>query len=113
MYSAVLLQLIVFSALAALAAVGWGGEHGMHLMLGGLAAWVPNALFALRLSMGRGRGRESDIAVFFVGEFVKIGMTVGLLVLTVRYVPDLQWLPWLVGLIASIKAPLLFGIRAL
>ena len=113
MIAAVALQLIVFSLLAVAAAVGWGLQHGAHLMLGGLAAWVPNALFALRLSIRRGSRRESDVVVFFAGEFLKIGLTIGLLVLTVRYVPDLKWMPWLVGLIASIKAPLLFGVRAL
>jgi ATP synthase protein I len=105
------LQLAVFTLLSVGAALIFGVQHGLHLMLGGLAAWVPSALFALRLLMQRGRRPESHLPVFFVGEFIKIGLTVGLLMLTVRYVPDLQWLPWLVGLIASIKAPLLFGIR--
>jgi ATP synthase protein I len=110
-FQAVALQLLVFSFLAAFAAVAWEPRYGLHLLLGGLTAWVPNALFALRLSISRGRGRESDLAVFFVGEFVKIGLTVGFIVLTAYNVPDLQWMPWLIGLIASIKVPLLFGIR--
>jgi hypothetical protein len=40
-------------------------------------------------------------------------LTVVFLFLTVKAVPDLQWLPWLIGLIAAVKAPLLFGVRAL
>jgi ATP synthase protein I len=105
-------QLAVFSLLAAIAAVGWGFQHGFHLMLGGLAAWVPNALFALRLVLQRGRGRESNVMAFFVGEFLKLGLTVGFLVLSVNHVPDLQWVPWLVGLVASIMTPLFVGMRA-
>lgn len=113
MIAAVLLQLIVLIALSGAALMGWGVQHGLHLLLGGLAAWVPNALFALRLVLLRGRPPESQVTVFFVGEFAKIALTIGLLFLTVQWLPDLQWLPWLLGLIAAIKAPLLFGLRAL
>jgi ATP synthase protein I len=105
------LQLAVFTLLSVGAALIFGVQHGLHLMLGGLAAWVPSALFALRLLMQRRRRPESHLPVFFVGEFVKIGLTVGFIVLTAYNVPDLQWMPWLIGLIASIKVPLLFGIR--
>lgn len=113
MIAAVLLQLGVLMVLSVGAWVGWSGQHAFHLLIGGLAACVPNALFALRLTLLRGRPPESQVTVFFVGEFAKIGLTAGLLFLTVRWVPDLQWLPWLLGLIAAIKAPLLFGLRAL
>jgi ATP synthase protein I len=107
------LQMAVILILALAAATGWGLSHAGHLVLGGLAVWMPNALFALRLFLHRDRRAESYPAIFFVGEFAKIGLTVGLLALTVRYVPDLQWGAWLVGVIAAVKAPLLFGLGAL
>ncbi len=113
MIAAVGLQLLVVCVLSAIAFFAWGAAQGWHLMLGGLAAWVPNALFALRLALQRGRRPEGYPVVFFVGEFAKIGLTVVFLFLTVKAVPDLQWLPWLIGLIAAVKAPLLFGVRAL
>jgi ATP synthase protein I len=103
----------VILALALVAAAGWGMSHAGHLLLGGLAVWMPNMLFALRLYLHRDRQEESYPAVFFVGEFAKIGLTVGLLALTVRYFPGLHWGAWLVGMIATVKAPLLFGLRAL
>lgn len=112
MGAALALQFAVSGLLALIAAAGWSAQHGVHLALGGLAVALPNALFALRLMLQRGGDRDGDVAVFFVGEFAKIGLTVGLLVLTVRYVPDLQWLAWLVGVVASIKAPLLLGLRS-
>lgn len=103
----------VILILALAAGLGWGVAHAGHLLLGGFAILLPNALFALRLHLHRDRRAESYPVVFFVGEFTKIGLAVGLLGLTIRYVPDLQWGAWLVGVIATLKAPLLFGLKGL
>ena len=118
MFAAVGLQFAVVAVLSLLAAVfvGWPGAKA--LLLGGLAAAVPSALFALRLSMHRGRPAESYPVVFFVGELVKIGLTVALLAGIVRWQPDIRWLPLIIGLVAALKAPLLLpmalrGVRAL
>lgn len=107
MFAAVVLQGVVVLGLAAGALVVSGSLAAWHLLLGGLSALLPNALFALRLALHRGRRPESYPTVFFLWEFAKIGLTVGLLALLVRYEPDLQWLPVLIGLIAALKAPLL------
>jgi len=107
MFAAVGLQAAVVVGLSIAALGVSGGAAAWHLMLGGLAATLPNALFALRLALHRGRRPESYPTVFFLGEFAKIGLTVGLLALTIRYEPDLRWLPMLIGLIAALKAPLL------
>lgn len=107
MFIAVGLQGLVVLGLAALALGFSGGLAAWHVLLGGLCAIVPNALFALRLALHRGRRPESYPAVFFLGEFAKIGLTVGLLALVIRWEPNLQWLALLIGLIAALKAPLL------
>lgn len=107
MFAAVGLQAAVVLGLAIAALGVAGGTASWHLVLGGLTAIVPNGLFALRLALHRGRRPESYPTVFFLGEFAKIGLTVGLLALMIRYEPDLQWLPMLIGLIAALKAPLL------
>jgi ATP synthase protein I len=107
MFAAVGLQAVVVLGLAIAALGVFGGIASWHLVLGGLTAIVPNGLFALRLALHRGRRPESYPTVFFLGEFAKIGLTVGLLALLIRYEPDLQWLPMLIGLIAALKAPLL------
>ena len=67
---------------------------------------IPNGLFALRLALHRRRRPESYPTVFFLGEFVKIGMTVLLLATVVRMVPDVRWLPLLIGFIVALKVPL-------
>jgi len=44
--------------------------------------------------------------VFFLGTFVKIGLTLGLLAWVIKTEPDIRWLPLLIGLIVALKAPL-------
>ena len=75
-------------------------------VLGGMAAVIPNALFALRLAVHRGRSPESYPVVFFLGEFVKIGLTLGLLAWIVHWQTEVRWLPLILGLIVALKAPL-------
>jgi ATP synthase protein I len=109
MFAAVGSQVAAVAVLAMLAGVVFDWNIARDLALGGFTAIVPNGLFALRLAMHRNRAPESYPVVFFLGEFIKIGLTAGLLALVVRNVADLQWLALLVGLIAALKAPLVWG----
>ena len=105
MLAAVGLQVAAVAVLALVAGLTTGMESARFLLLGGAVAIVPNALFALRLSLHRKRPPESYPVVFFLGEFAKLGLTVGLLAWIVKSVPDIRWLP-LIGLIVALKAPL-------
>lgn len=107
MLAAVGLQIAAVGVLALLAGLTTGWESARFLLLGGAVAIVPNALFALRLALHRKRTPESYPVVFFLGEFAKIGLTVGLLAWIVKSTPDIRWLPLLIGLIVALKAPLL------
>ena len=106
MFVAVGLQVATVAVLALIAGLFFDWTNAGFLVLGGLAAIVPNSLFALRLAIHRGRSAESYPAVFFLGEFAKIGLTIALIALVVRMVESLNWLPMLIGLIAALKAPL-------
>ena len=106
MLAAVGLQIAAVAVLALVAGVTTGMDSARFLLLGGVVAIVPNALFALRLALHRKRTPESYPVVFFLGEFAKIGLTVGLLAWIVKSVPDIRWLPLLIGLIVALKAPL-------
>jgi ATP synthase protein I len=106
MLAAVGLQIAAVVVLALVAGLTTGMESARFLLLGGAVAIVPNALFALRLALHRKRTPESYPVVFFLGEFAKIGLTVGLLAWVVKAVPDIRWLPLLIGLIVALKAPL-------
>ncbi len=106
MLAAVGLQIAAVAVLALVAGLTTGWESARFLLLGGTVAIVPNALFALRLALHRKRTPESYPVVFFLGEFAKIGLTVGMLAWIVKSVPDIRWLPLLIGLIVALKAPL-------
>lgn len=106
MFVAVGLQVVAVAVLALVAGLGFGWSSAGYLVLGGMAAIIPNSLFALRLAFHRKQPAESYPVVFFVGEFVKIGVTVALIALIARSFPDANWLALLVGLIAALQAPL-------
>jgi ATP synthase protein I len=106
MFAAVGLQVasVILAGLIAAGVSDWASAKS--LVLGGAAATIPNALFALRLAMHKGKPAESYPVVFFLGEFVKIGLTLGLLAWIVHQFADLRWLALIIGLIVALKAPL-------
>ena len=104
MFKAILLQ-IVATVVAAAVAGGFAGLRGMiSAGLGGLVCTLPNFLFALRLKKVAQRPGSSYPANFFLGEFIKIALTVGLLVLVVKKYTDLHWPSLLIGLVLASQA---------
>jgi F0F1-type ATP synthase assembly protein I len=107
MFAAVGLQVGAVSVLGVLTGLMFNWTSAFFFALGGMAAVAPNGLFALRLALEKGRSPESCPAVFFLGEFAKIGLTAGLLAWVVHHVmPEVRWLPLVLGLIVALKAPL-------
>jgi ATP synthase protein I len=106
MFTAVGLQVASIFLLGLTSGLVFDWTSAKFFVLGGMAAVIPNALFALRLWLQRGRSPESYPAVFFLGEFAKIGLTVGLLAWLVHAMPDVNWLALVLGLIVALKAPL-------
>jgi ATP synthase protein I len=107
MFRIVGLQLLA-TLIVALVAWPLGGVKAMvSALLGGAACAVPNALFALRLAIAARRPQGTDMAVFFVGEFVKIGSTIALLVLIAWAWKDVVWLALIVAVIAALKSYLI------
>jgi ATP synthase protein I len=106
MFAAVGLQVASVLLLGLVAGGVSDWTSAKFFVLGGAAAVVPNALFALRLAVHRGRSPESYPVVFFLGEFVKIGLTLGLLAWIVHWQTEVRWLALILGLIVALKAPL-------
>ena len=104
MFRAILLQLgaTIIATLAAGLIVGTRGA--ISAALGGAVCTLPNLLFALRLKSVAGRPGASYPANFFLGEFVKVVATVGLLVFVVKIYADLHWPSMLVGLGLALQA---------
>ena len=106
MFKAVFLQIgaTILAAIVAGAIIGVRGA--LSAALGGAACVLPNLLFALRLNAVSKRPAASYPLAFFVGEFLKIASTVGLLA-TVRFVyPDVHWLALFLGFVVALKANL-------
>lgn len=97
-----------------------GYRAAVSSLLGGLACALPNGLFALNLAWlghmrraravddGSGRGGAGAVALL-VGEFLKVVLTIGLLVLIARTVRDVVWS----ALIVAVSAVLLMQGAAL
>ncbi|HEX4597019.1 MAG TPA: ATP synthase subunit I [Burkholderiaceae bacterium] len=88
-----------------------GHRAAVSSLLGGLACTLPNGLFALHLAwLGRvprsravdgGSGRATAyLLALLAGEFLKVVLTIGLLVLIARTVRDVVWLALIVGVSA-------------
>lgn len=106
MFTAVGLQVAAVAILALGAGVAASWTSAWFVALGGAVAIIPNSLFAMRLALHRGRSAESYPVIFFLGEFAKIGLTVGLLAAVIKWQPGIDWLALMLGLIVALQAPL-------
>jgi ATP synthase protein I len=100
MANAVILQTVMTSIVAALAAMLGGRNAALSALIGGLACLVPNALFALRLAAESRRPGGATVHGFFIGEFAKLVGTVLILFTAARFYRGLDWLALIVSLIA-------------
>ncbi|MEW5890587.1 MAG: ATP synthase subunit I [Pseudomonadota bacterium] len=107
MFRAVILQIGATLVTAAIAGLLAGPHGAVSAALGGAACFLPNLLFALRLSAASKKPGGAPPAAFFVGEFIKIAATIVLLAMAAILYRDLQWLALLAGLIVALKANLL------
>ncbi|MDD3352964.1 ATP synthase subunit I [Zoogloea sp.] len=106
MFKAVYLQIGATILAAAIAGLISGTRGALSAALGGAACTLPNLLFAIRLSLVSRRPAASYPIEFFVGEFLKIASTVGLLATVQFAYPDVHWLALFAGLIVALKANL-------
>lgn len=100
MWIAVLLQAFI-TLLAGIATwLGGGPLYAVSLVAGGGSIVIPNALLALRLSTSQPRFAP---VVLLIGEFVKIALSIVLLWLAYRWIPDLSWGALIVGVVLALK----------
>ena len=104
MFRIVLLQILTTAVVSLLSAFIGGAPAAISALLGGAACFIPNGLFALKLSVASRRPQGTDAAVFLIGEFVKVVSTIVLLALVVAMYKDLVWLAMLVSIIAVLKS---------
>jgi ATP synthase protein I len=103
-----LMATLVAGIVAALLA-GWGAMFSA--VLGGLCCVVPNGLFALRLFANAQRLGAANPMSFFIGEFIKIAMTVALLGAVAWLYHGLNWLALIAGFIVALKSYIILLFR--
>lgn len=97
MFRAVLLQCGAAFLMIVGASLLIGVRGGVSVGLGALACILPNLVFALRLKSMSNRPGASFPANFFIGEFVKIAATIGLLAIAIKGYPEMHWPSLLIG----------------
>ena len=111
MLRVVLLQLST-TVIVGLVAGVLGGVHALiSALLGGLCCVVPNGLFALRLFANAQKAGNANPMSFFIGEFIKIALTVALLGAVAWLYHDLNWLALIAAFIVALKSYIILLFR--
>jgi ATP synthase protein I len=107
----VVLQLMTTVVAGAVAAL-IGGRHALFsALLGGLCCVVPNGLLALRLFAETKKPGNANPMTFFIGEFIKIALTIALLGAVAWLYRDLNWLALIAAFIVALKSYILLLFR--
>ncbi|HEV2612698.1 MAG TPA: ATP synthase subunit I [Noviherbaspirillum sp.] len=103
---------VLMTVIAGVVAGLIGGKHALiSALLGGLCCVVPNGLFALRLFIGAQKPGAINPMTFFIGEFIKIALTVALLGMIVWLYRDLNWLALIAAFIVALKSYIILLFR--
>jgi len=77
-------------------------QQALFAMLGGLAAFVPNLYFALRIHRSAGQEARKIVNSFYAGESGKLLLTAALFIMIFQ-ISNIQILPLLIGYIAALS----------
>lgn len=107
----ILMQCVATVMLACIAGI-WGGMSAMvSSLLGGLCCVLPNAFFAWRLHLGTLKPGGATPGTFFIGEFLKILMTIALMGAVATRYDDVNWFAFLASFILVLKSYLILLFR--
>lgn len=79
-----------------------GERQGLFSALGGVAAFIPNLYFALRIYRSTGKPARKIVNSFYAGESGKLLLTVALFIMIFK-IPNIEILPLLVGYVAALS----------
>ena len=111
MLHVILLQLAATAAASLVAGLLGGVPALLSALLGGLCCVVPNSLFALRLFAEVQKPQGANPMSFFIGEFIKIALTVALLGAIGWLYHGLNWLALIAGFIVALKSYIILLFR--
>src|SRR4051812_49063481 len=105
------LQMMATVVAGVVAALLGGWPAMWSAILGGMCCVVPNSLFALRLFANAHKPGAANPMTFFIGEFIKIALTVGFLGVTAWLYRDLNWPALIGGFIVALKSYIILLFR--
>jgi ATP synthase protein I len=111
MLSIILLQIAATLVTATIAGLLGGMPALLSALLGGLCCVIPNALFALRLFASARKPGGANPMTFFIGEFIKIFLTIALLGAVAWLYRDLNWLALIAAFIVALKSYIILLFR--
>ncbi|BBB63800.1 MULTISPECIES: ATP synthase subunit I [Undibacterium] len=100
----VLLQMLAAVVVTVLAGIIGGFSLALSALVGGLCCAIPNAFFALRLSISARKPGGANPVSFFIGEFIKIALTIALMAAVVFWYRDVNWPAFLIAFIVVLKS---------
>ncbi|GAA5174868.1 hypothetical protein GCM10025771_05560 [Niveibacterium umoris] len=104
MYKVVVLQIVAALIGTVLGSVFFGLRGAFSAALGGAACVLPAWLFAIRLHAASKRPGASYALAFFLGELIKIALSIGLLAAARLVYPDVHWGAVVLGLVVTLQA---------
>jgi ATP synthase protein I len=93
---------VLIIALVSLGFVVGGWQKAFSSAIGGLAAFIPNLYFALRVAGSAEQDARKILRSFYVGESVKLLLTVALFMLIFQ-IPSIEILPLMAGYVAALS----------
>jgi len=94
-------QVLIIMAVSLGFVVG-GWQKVFSSALGGLAAFLPNLYFALRVAGSAEQDARKILRSFYMGESVKLLLTVALFILIFQ-IPNIEILPLMAGYITALS----------
>lgn len=111
MLPVVLLQLATTAIVSVIVGLIAGTPAFLSAMLGGLCCVVPNGLFALRLFSAAQKSRSVNPMTFFIGEFIKIALTIAMLWAVFKLYHELNLLAMIAAFIVALKSYIILLFR--
>lgn len=95
-------QVLIITLTTLFVAIILGGAKACSSALGGLAAFLPNLYFGIRVYKSAGQPSKKILNSFYIGEAGKLLFT-GLLFLMIFQLPNIEIVPVLIGYILALS----------
>lgn len=97
------LQLLVIATCTFCFALTKGKLFANGAVLGGMAAFIPNLYFALKIKKSEGQEAKKIVRTFYAGESGKWFLTVVMFLLIFKQYPDIKFFPLMAGYVSALS----------